>query len=364
MKDTLDVLSSQMHIYQDFPLNAGSPANHKRQSLITPQVYFFVRNHGSVPDVDIKSYRLRILKQEQLLLELSLDELQNSFPSSSVVATLQCAGYRRKGLLDYQPVPGEIPWGADAISTAEWRGISLREVLQEVGVDEDTRHVAFLGLDTIYKDNEHIQFGASICIEKAINPEVLLAYEMNGEPLTPVHGYPLRLVVPGYIGARSVKWLESITLQQVPSDNYFQSRSYKLFPPHVQAHNAHLAQATTIEHLPLNSVITYPTEGETLQEGEICIRGYALTGNGKRIERVELSVNEGETWIQTMLFQPQEAWAWCFWKQTLFLPSGSHQIIVRAWDTTSTTQPQSVNETWNWKGYLNNAWHKVNITVE
>ena len=364
MKDTLEVVSSQLHIYQDFPLNAGSPSNHKRQSLITPQVYFFVRNHGSIPDVDVTSYRLRILRQEQLLLELSLDELKNNFPSSSVVATLQCAGYRRKELIDHQPVPDEIPWGADAISTAEWRGVPLREVLQKVGVDEETRHVAFLGLDTVYKENENVQFGASICIAKAINPEVLLAYEMNGEPLTPVHGFPLRLVVPGYIGARSVKWLESITLQQEPSDNYFQSRSYKLFPPHVQTHNAHLEQAPTIEHLPLNSVISYPTEGETLREGETIVRGYALTGNGNRIVRVELSTNEGKTWTQATLFQPQEAWAWCFWKQTLFLTSGSRQLIVRAWDTTSAAQPQSVCETWNWKGYLNNAWHRVHITVE
>jgi len=113
--------------------------------------------------------------------------------------------------------------------------VALRDVLQEAGVGPDVWHVAFLGLDAIHKGREQFAFGGSIPIEKARSAEVLLAYEMNGEPLPPHHGFPVRVLVPGYIGARSVKWLASIVLQDAPSTNYYQALAYKMFPPHIQA---------------------------------------------------------------------------------------------------------------------------------
>jgi sulfite oxidase len=161
-----------------------------------------------------------------------------------------------------------------------------------------------------------------------------------------------------------VKWLASIILQEAPSTNYYQARAYKLFPPHIQARSADWTQGEMLGALPLNSVIFRPTEGEVLQEGPISIQGYAVAGEGQHIERVELSSDGGVTWITATLHEQPQMWTWCFWEVTLPLGSGIHQLLVRAWDSSGGTQPEDVKQVWNWKGYQNNAWHRVNVVVE
>jgi len=148
-----------------------------------------------------------------------------------------------------KPIPGEVPWSADVIGTATWRGVPLREVLRAVGVEADARYVAFTSLDEAQFEGKQVHFGSSIALEKAFSPDVLLAYEMNDEPLAPEHGFPLRVIVPGYIGARSVKWLREITLQERPSTNPYQARDYKLFPPEITAQTADWSRGKTIEDL-------------------------------------------------------------------------------------------------------------------
>jgi sulfite oxidase len=352
-----------MVVHQTYPLNVGAPLELIRQAFVTPQDCFFVRNHGAVPHVNVHRYRLSVIGQVQVPLALSLDELRTHFPASTVMATLQCAGHRRNELAAVRLIPGEIPWGAETIGNAVWRGVALREVLLAAGVGESVRHVAFLGLDAIDKGGECFAFGGSIPIEKAMSVEVLLAYEMNGHPLPPHHGFPLRVLVPGYIGARSVKWLASIVLQEAPSTNYYQACAYKLFPPHMQAENADWTQGQMLGALPLNSVIFRPYEGELLQAGPICIQGYALAGEGHSIERVELSSDGGATWTQATVREQPQPWTWCFWEVTMPLCPGAHQLIVRAWDSAGCTQPEDVRKVWNWKGYINNAWHRVNVVI-
>jgi DMSO/TMAO reductase YedYZ molybdopterin-dependent catalytic subunit len=234
-------------------------------------------------------------------LKLSLAELKEKFRTSTVIATLQCAGHRRSELATIQPIPGEISWGAEAMSNALWIGIPLRDVLLAAGIDSDAKHVAFTGLDEIFRGGECFGYGGSIPLEKAMEPEVLLAYAMNEEPLSSLHGFPLRVIVPGYIGARSVQWLANIHVQEQPSTNYFQRQAYKLFPPDVQPETANWEHGTMLGDLPLNSLICQPCEWENLASGPVTISGYAIRGEGHQIERVELSIDGGATWTEAPL---------------------------------------------------------------
>jgi sulfite oxidase len=161
-----------------------------------------------------------------------------------------------------------------------------------------------------------------------------------------------------------VKWLASIVLQEEPSTNYYQARAYKLFPPHIQAESADWTQGQMLGALPLNSVISRPIEGEILKAGPICLQGYAIAGEGHCIERVEVSSDRGATWADATLLEQPQPWTWCFWEVTLPFAPGTCQLIVRAWDLAGGTQPEDVRQVWNWKGYMNNAWHRVNIVVQ
>lgn len=350
-------------IHQNDPLNIGLPANLTQRAFLTPQTLFFVRSHGSIPYIRANEYRLSIGGLVTRPLGLSLRDLRSSFTASTVIATLQCAGHRRSEMNAVEPIYGEVPWGTDAISNAVWRGVPLREVLLAAGVGREAAHVAFTGLDEIQKEGQSFGFGGSIPLEKALSSEVLLAYEMNGEPLPPLHGFPLRVVVPGYIGARSVKWLAGIHLQEHPSTNYYQRRAYQLFPPHVRQENADWARGEMLGPLPLNSVICTPCQDEILRAGPTIVRGYAIAGEGSTVTRVEVSADGGQHWQEASLQVRAHPWAWRFWKARFDLRPGPAHLVVRAWDSHGQTQPAEMSQVWNWKGYMNHAWHRVNAFV-
>jgi sulfite oxidase len=240
--------------------------------------------------------------------------------------------------------------------------VRLRDVLQAAGLDTGGAHVAFTGLDRCTEEGEVIPFGGSIPLTKALAPEVLIADQMNGRPLPPVHGYPLRLVVPGYIGARSVKWLATITVQSQPSTNYFQARTYRLYPSRVRSE-------TTAEHgfslgeTPVNSVVCQPGAGTVVTGPRVVARGYAITGGTREIERVELSLDRGATFVTAKLLDSSQAGAWRLWEAELELGPGPYEMAVRAWDSAASTQPENAEGIWNLKGYINNSWHRVRFTV-
>ncbi|EFH83930.1 sulfite oxidase [Ktedonobacter racemifer] len=348
-------------VYQEQPLNAGTPLPILRRSFVTPQTLFFARNHGSIPAIDPATYRLRVGGMVRSPLEFSLEELQSRFPSQTIMGTLQCTGSRRDELMALHAIPNEIPWGAEPISNARWRGVALRDVLQAAGIAPEARYVSFSGLDEVWEEGKAVGFGSSIVLEKAQAPEVLLAFEMNGEPLTPMHGFPVRVIIPGYIGARSVKWLGTITLQDEPSHNYFQAQAYKLFPPNVTQAPTDTTQGKMLETLPLNAVICIPQDGQTLEAGPVRILGYAFTGEGSPIQRVEVSADKGTTWTIATITERNDPWAWCFWETTLNLPPGPCQLFARAWDAAGHTQPADARQLWNFKGYANNAWHRIRL---
>jgi sulfite oxidase len=344
------------------PYNAGPPLESLRASFLTPVPLFFVRNHGTVPVADAAAYRLTVTGLVDRKLQLSLAALQREFTPSTVTATIQCAGNRRRELNTVQSIEGEIPWDAEAVGTAAWTGVPLTDVLKAAGVRAPGRHVHLLGLDRVAADAQG--FGGSIPLEKAMSPEVLLAYEMNGSPLLPVHGFPLRVVVPGYIGARSVKWLRSVSVAAEPSGNYFQSRAYKLFPPHVRAQTVDWTAGLTLTEPPVNAVICTPREGQRVQTGYLSATGYAFAGGDRQIARVEMSADGGIHWETAQLVGEMHSWTWRFWEARLRLPPGRRQLIVRAEDSAGAGQPPEPASVWNFKGYVNNAWHRVTIDVD
>jgi sulfite oxidase len=292
-------------------------------------------------------------------LHLSLHELKDRFIKVGVVASVECAGNRRSEFLDIASVRGEIAWNAQAIGNAVWAGARLRDVLDAAEIDDCAGHVAFEGLDVVRQSDAF--FGGSIPIEKAQCCDTLLAYEMNGEPLPPIHGFPLRVVVPGYIGARSIKWLASINVQDEPSTSLFQRKAYKLFPPEIDEKTAEWTNGLTLAELSVNSAICCPQNHNVVPAGLNCVRGYAIAGGKRLVTRVEVSSDGGSGWTRANLEDGLAPGCWCFWNVVLDLDPGWHQIIARACDSDGNTQPQNAKMIWNFKGYTNNAWHRVNL---
>jgi len=349
-------------IRADRPFNGGPRPDRLRAGFVTPTEQFFVRNHGDVPEVDPAAWRLTVRGEVESPLELSFDDL-GRLPRREIVATLQCAGNRRSELVEHQPIPHELPWGSEAISTAPWAGVALADVLAVARPTGRARHVAFSGLDETERHGRRFRYGGSIPLAKALAGEVLLATEMNGRPLPPVHGFPVRVVVPGWIGARSVKWLREIELREEPSENYFQRIAYRLFPAAVGPENVDWESGTMLGELALNSIVTAPEEGATVAGEVVRVEGVALAGDGREVTRVEVTADGGATWRSATLEPSSERWAWRFWALELELPAGRHEIAARAWDSAAQTQPSEVAHVWNFKGYMNNAWHRVRFEV-
>ncbi len=349
-------------MHGDHPLNAETPQRLLRESFVTPADAFYVRCHGDVPEVDPGRYRLAVSGLAERPLRLSLEEIR-SLPKTETTATLYCAGNRRAELTRVKPIPGKVAWNAGAAGNARWGGVLLRDVLEAAGIGEGTRHVAFTGLDRDVESGTGVHFGGSIPIEGAVSDRVLLAYEMNGRPLAPEHGFPLRAVVGGYVGARSVKWLSGVTLQAEPSDNYYQAVEYKLFPPHVTAEDVDHSDGEMLGEIPLNCVILTPENGETVGRGHLPVRGYALAGGERGVVRVEVSAGGGGSWTEASLLGDGGPGTWRFWETTLRLSPGPHRILARTFDSGGGAQPASVGEAWNFLGYANNAWHGVDVEV-
>src|SRR5215211_1746235 len=217
-------------VHEEEPFNAETGLAALAEGPLTATDAFYVRGHGAVPEIDPATWRLRVDGAVERELDLSLATLREAFVEREVTATLQCAGNRRAGLMAIRDIPGEAPWGPGATGTATWTGVALADVLALAHPTRKLGHVGFDGADLCPQAKPTQRFGGSIPLDKACRPEVLLAWAMNGEPLAPVHGAPLRVVVPGYIGARSVKWLERIEVRSRPWQGYFQHVVYRLLP--------------------------------------------------------------------------------------------------------------------------------------
>lgn len=351
-----------MIVHERHPYNAETPRS-ELLPRITATDSFYVRNHGPVPDIIRQDWAMVVDGLVSCPLRLGFDELKQLGDLRSVTATMQCAGNRRAGLNQVKEIAGEAPWGPGATSTAVWTGVSLVDVLAAAGVRAEGRHVAFTAPDVAPSASPPQAYGSSIELSKATSPEVILAWEMNGENLPAEHGGPVRVVVPGYIGARSVKWIEHIEVRSCPSDNFFQSVAYRLLPAEADPSSEQAGQGIALSSVALNSEILAPEDGALVSAGRNSVLGYAYAGDDRYVVRVDVSVDGGRTWSQAQLEDPASAWAWQQWRIRLNLRAGQHTLMARAWDNTGACQPESARTLWNPKGYINNSWAQITVDV-
>ena len=356
--------SKDLIVHGATPMNAEPALNKLVQSWETPVKHFYVRSHAPVPKVDLDSFRLTVEGMVRRKLSLSIAEIADRFPATEITATMTCAGNRRSEHSRVKKVGG-VQWAAGPIGNARWGGVRLADVLKLAGLQEGAKHIWFESIDRIEKDGRTFPFGGSIPVAKGLEKTrvgngTLLATRMNGGQLPPDHGYPIRTVVPGYVGARSVKWLGRIVVSDRPSPNHYVANAYKLV---TNGDQGEWAAAKPIYKFPINSVICNPTANAQVARGKITVAGYALPPGdpGRTIDRVEISADGGMSWQRTKLLFPAREYCWTLWKAKLAVHSKTDQLIIRAVDSTGAVQPEAVD--WNLKGYLFNAWYRTPIQV-
>ncbi|XP_026487066.2 sulfite oxidase, mitochondrial isoform X1 [Vanessa tameamea] len=353
------------------PFNAEIPPKLQVEHFNTPNELFYVRQHMPVPDINENEHKLTvtIVGKTTKVKEFTLKDLRK-FKPVSVNAALMCAGNRRSEMNKVKPVKG-LSWTTGAISNAEWSGVLLRDVLLHCGLDTeniDDKHVILTGADT---DATGTQFSTSLPLRDALDT-VLLATHMNGAPLPPDHGRPLRAVAPGAPAVRSVKWLQSITISTEESSSHWHQRDYRSFNPSTTWETADFPTAPPVYSLPVTSAICDPEDGETVtvEDGHIEVRGYAYSGGGARVLRVDVSADGGASWRAARLRQhaapPARHFAWTLWSARLPLAGAPAQveIWVKATDSNFNTQPEKFNDIWNIRGILSNAYHKIKVNLK
>lgn len=351
-------------VHTDIPRNSEPALDKLVASWITPNEHFYVRSHAAVPQVDLKAFRLSVEGLVHKPLQISVEQLEQRYKKHSVVATLTCAGNRRSEHSLVKLVDG-VPWQAGAIGNASWGGTALFDLLKQAAVKENASHVWFEGVDEIERPNGTIPFGASIPLSKAMSktgsvPGAVVTYEMNGQRLPPHHGFPLRTVVPGYIGARSVKWLGKIIVSDRPSTNHYVASAYKLV---TAGTDDQWSAAPPIGLFPINAVACSPAPGSRIPPGKIDVRGYAVAAGEPHLTlaKVELSTDAGKTWSKARFTSPAKPFCWRLWSANVQLTPHATEILVKATDSAGNVQPRSV--AWNLKGYLFNAWHRTPLQV-
>src|SRR5580704_9555885 len=323
---------------------------------LTPVPHFFVRNHMYEPvQLDAPDWRLSIGGEVEKPVTLSLAEL-SKLESHSVVNTLECAGNGRS--LHRPQVPG-IQWGKGAVSTAKFSGPRLRDVLQQAGVKSTGKHVMFRGLDEV--PGKVPPFIRSIPLEKALDPDTLVATHMNGLPLTKHHGFPARTLVPGWIGAASCKWLTELKVLDSEFVGNFMSPGYRLPNQPVKPGDTVKPEDThPVTGLTVKSVISGPLDGANLNPGKIAVHGAAWAGEAD-VTKVEVSIDGGATWGPARLGRDHAHYAWRLWSHEWKASAGEYTILSRATDSQGRTQPAA--PVWNPSGYLYNAVDQVKIHV-
>ncbi|KZT62646.1 molybdopterin binding oxidoreductase [Calocera cornea HHB12733] len=352
-----------------FPYNGEATKDDIVKEVITPNPLHFVRNHGNIPLIDVDAWSLEFGGLVNDPKSITFGQLKSAFPIKTITCTIACSGLRRKeqqleALGDFDELIN-APWTEQALGTAKWTGVTLKTLIDYCGgLKEDATDLEFYGADTYFKRNKPDNYIVSIPVRKM--EDTIIAFEMNGEPLTATHGAPVRAVVPGYIGARSVKWLFRIKALSHPSLAPAQSEEYLYFTHQTGKHNYRWSDGFQIGGMPISSAIMSPKNGEVVyHSGKIKVSGWAYTGGSDNwVERVEVSPNGGADWYAV----PREGitqkyWhAWRLWTVEVPTPAqGYLDFTARAWDANMNTQPTLVRDGWNWDTHVTNSCHHIQI---
>jgi DMSO/TMAO reductase YedYZ molybdopterin-dependent catalytic subunit len=321
---------------------------------VTPVGLHYLLNHFDVPHVADGNWRVEVTGCVARPAAVSLDEIK-ALPSRTLKVTLECAGNGRGTMTPRYP---SMPWACEAVGTAEWTGAPLRRVLERVGLREDAAEIAFIGADRGFDSGHEHAFGRSLKRQMALSDDVLLVWAMNGAPLLPQHGFPLRLIVPGWYGMASVKWLARIEALERPYDGYQQAVGY-----HYRSEPG--GPRTPITHMRVKSLVVPPgipdwyTRRRLVDAGAVTLTGRAWSGGGVPIAKVEMGI-DGK-WQPAELDPPQGKFAWRGWRAVWNATPGEHELACRATDANGETQPLETR--WDAGGFGNNAVHRVRVKV-
>ena len=344
----------------DRPLNAETPV-HLLDDRITPVSRHFIRNHGTIPEADPATWTLTIDGEVDNPLKLTLADLRSQFSPVTHQLVIECGG---NGRFQFNPPVKGNQWTYGAVGCSNWTGVPLADLLKAAKVKDRAIYTAHYGADRDLSDANKIPVSRGIPIEKAMNPHTLVAFEMNSGPLHPMNGAPLRLVVPGWVGSCSQKWLTRIQLRDVVHDGpgmvkgAYRMPEERLLEPGEEVPEG--AFSKIITSMPVKSLITFPQTGIQVAKGSSMeVRGHAWAGD-QAVKSVELSIDFGATWVRASLEDPVNPYAWQHWKAELQFPMlGYYEVWARATNDKGVAQPFAV--AWNPKGYLNNAIHRIAV---
>jgi DMSO/TMAO reductase YedYZ molybdopterin-dependent catalytic subunit len=348
-----ETATAALVVHRTDPLNCETPIPPLIDGLLTPNARFYVRNHFQTPQLDQQTWRLQVFGLVQRPLRLSLRDVR-SMPSQTLAVTLECAG---NGRFAFDPRTDGEQWHLGTVSTAEWTGVPLTEVLDRAGFTSGALEVIFQGADHGQTEDggRTVRFERSLSVADARQSGALLAYMMNGEPLPPEHGYPLRLIVPGWYAVASVKWLTHIEVTDSPFRGFFQNERYVY-----ESQRGGTTLREPVRLVRVRSIITEPSGDEPLATGDVIIRGVAWSGAAP-IAKVQVSVGNG-AWQDAALVGKRRRHSWQWWELPTRLDrTGQTTLRARATDEAGHAQPEQPE--WNRLGYGGNAVHAVTIVV-
>lgn len=355
---------SQMVVLNDKPWNIEAQA-HLLDDKITSNRYMFIRNNGIIPsNISVDDWTLSFDGESvHEKKTYSLKDLKSKFKQYTYQLTLECGG---NGRSEFDPPAKGNQWTVGAVSCAEWTGIRLRDVLEDIGIKSDAVYIGYRAADThLSGDPKKEPISRGVPMSKALQDETLLAFKMNGEEIPLAHGYPLRLIAGGWPASASGKWLMGISVRNKVHDGTKMTGTAYRVPCEPVAPGDKVADENMciIESMPVKSLITYPKSGAVISEGKsLKIRGHAWAGE-LSVEKVEYSIDFGSSWEECSLDTPANRLAWQHFSADVRFPKkGYYEVWARAIDSNGVAQPM-VLPGWNPKGYLNNACHRIAIKV-